>query len=305
MRKTPIPNYQQLMKPLLEALADGKEHALVEISEQIAKDFGLTEDQLSAFRLSGGQRLFENRIGWAKTYLSKARLVEYVRRGYTKITERGLKLLEKNDAIDNAVLKQYPEFLEFLHKSHPVAIMDPEEKKEESNGTPEEQLEESFKAINETLKYDLLEKVKSCSAQFFENLVIDLLLQMGYGGSRSDAGRAIGKSGDGGIDGIIKEDKLGLDIIYVQAKKWEGTVPVNAVRDFAGSLLGKKANKGIMLTTSGFPKSAYEFVEHLEQKIILIDGDKLADLMIEHNAGIYTHRAYEIKKMDFDYFDEE
>lgn len=304
MKKASIPNYQQLMKPILQSLADGKEHALVEISEQIAKDFGLTEDQLSAFRLSGGQRLFENRIGWAKTYLNKARLVEYARRGYTKITERGLKLLKKNDAIDNAVLKQYPEFLEFLHRSHPVTVTGPDEKKED-NGTPEESLEESFKAINETLKSDLLEKIKSCSAQFFENLVIDLLLKMGYGGSLSDAGKAIGKSGDGGIDGIIKEDRLGLDIIYVQAKKWEGTVPANAVRDFAGSLLGKKANKGIMLTTSGFPKSAYEFVEHLEQKIILIDGAKLTDLMIEHNAGIYTHRAYEIKKMDLDYFDEE
>ena len=174
----------------------------------------------------------------------------------------------------------------------------------EKESTPEETLESSYLALNESLKDELLEKVKASTPLFFENLIIDLLIKMGYGGSRKDAGSAIGKSGDGGIDGIIKEDKLGLDIIYLQAKKWEGTVPANAVRDFAGALLGKKAKKGIMITTSGFPKSAYEYVEHLEQKIILIDGGRLTDLMIENNIGANTERSFDIKKMDLDYFDE-
>jgi restriction system protein len=304
----PIPDYQSLMKPILNILADGKLHSTAQILDGLIKELGVPDEVLTAMLPSGKQRILDNRTGWAITYLSKARLIERPERGLITITPRGKELLVKKDAINNAVLKQYPEFLEFLHKSR-AETAELSDKTKDSNSekenTPEETLESAYQTLNESLKDELLEKVKASTPRFFENLIIDLLIKMGYGGSRKDAGSAIGKSGDGGIDGIIKEDKLGLDIIYLQAKKWDGTVPVTAVRDFAGALLGKKAKKGIMITTSSFPKSAYEYVEHLEQKIILIDGDRLTDLMIENNIGANTERSFDIKKMDLDYFDEE
>lgn len=311
-----IPDYQSLMKPMLRIFSDGGVHSIQDITALLAGEFNLSEEEKNAMLPSGRQGIFRNRAGWAKTYLSQAWLIEYVSRGRFKITERGRELLNSNNAIDNVVLKQYKEFVEFLHRSHPVVyVIDGEEgsgksgrtgeNTEASEETPEERLDTAHRTINESLKAELLQKIKSCSPAFFENLVIDLLLKMGYGGSRKDAGSAIGKSGDGGIDGIINEDKLGLDTIYVQAKKWDKTVGAGEVRDFAGALLGRKARKGIMIATSSFPKSAYDYVKNLEQKIILIDGDKLTELMIENNAGIHTERAYEIKRIDLDYFEEE
>lgn len=173
----------------------------------------------------------------------------------------------------------------------------------EEQETPEEALEYAYLKLKNDLSRDLLETIKSCSPAFFEKLMVDLITKMGYGGSRKDAGKALGKTGDGGIDGIIKEDKLGLDTIYIQAKKWENTVPVREIRDFAGALLSKKARKGIFIATSNFPKSAYEFVESIEHKIILIDGERLTNLMFEFNVGVSTQSTYEVKKIDSDYFE--
>lgn len=300
-----VPDYQSLMLPLLQLVSDGNEWLFRNAVEELAKKFSLTEEERRELLPSGQQEIFDNRVGWARTYMKKAGLLDSPKRGIFKITNRGLEVLKKHpDRIDVKFLKQYPEFLEFQSLKR-ADTYEMEKTEEQESVTPEEALENSHLKLKATLKHELLEKIKISSPLFFENLVVDLLLKMGYGGSRIDAGRAIGRSGDGGIDGIIKEDKLGLDIIYIQAKRWENTVPVNSIRDFAGSLLGKKARKGIFITTSNFPKSAYEFVEHLDHKIILIDGDYLTDLMIEHNIAVSTQRTYEIKKIDSDYFGEE
>jgi len=200
-------------------------------------------------------------------------------------------------------LPKYKEWRnEFISKEN--RVNDIEETELPSEQTPQELLDYSFQQLTTVLSSELLDMVKSCSPAFFEHLVIDLLVAMGYGGSRKEAGKVTGKSSDGGIDGIINEDKLGLDTIYIQAKKWETVVPINQVRDFAGALLGQKAKKGIFITTSHFPKGAYEFVKKIEHKIILIDGKKLTELMIENNIGLSVQKKYEVKKIDSDYFEE-
>lgn len=301
----PIPDFQTVMLPLLKLISDSKEHQLREVIEELAKQFGLTESERKELLPSGRQAIFDNRVGWARTSLKKAGLLESPRRGVFIITQRGLDALRQNlSEINVKFLEQFPEFIEFRSISR-KKNEEEVSKEYEVEETPEESLEFAHQKLRQNLAQDLLEKIKSCSPAFFERLVIDLLIKMGYGGSRRDAGEAIGKSGDGGIDGIIKEDKLGLDIIYIQAKRWENQVPVKEIRDFAGSLLGKKAKKGIFITTSAFPESAYKFVEGIEHKIILIDGARLAELMIEHNIGTSTQNIYEVKKVDSDYFTED
>ncbi len=224
------------------------------------------------------------------------------------ITERGLSLLKENpEKIDNKFLNRYEKFVEFKsYRKHKEAGETPVSAlfELESDRTPEESLEYAYQKLKNDLAKELLDTIKSCSPSFFEKLVIDLLIAMGYGGSRKEAGQALGKSGDGGIDGIIKEDKLGLDIIYLQAKRWENTVPVKEIRDFTGALASKKARKGIFITTSNFPKSVYEFVSQVGYKIILIDGKQLADLMIEYDIGLSTVNTYRVKTIDMDYFEE-
>jgi len=303
-----IPDFQTLMLPLLQILSDGNEHVLRDTINQLTDQFHLTEEEKTELLPSGNQPVIDNRVGWARTYLKKAGLLENPRRGILKISDAGRKLLEtKPQRIDVKYLKTLPGFKEWQtsFSSKDDETETAVEKAEiESGKTPEELLEYSFLSIKAQLASELLEKVKSCPPAFFEFLVVDLLIKMGYGGSRKEAGQVRGRSGDGGIDGLIKEDKLGLDTIYIQAKRWENQVTIHQVRDFAGSLLGQKAKKGIFITTSSYPASAKEFVTSIEPKISLIDGKELAELMIEYNVGVATKKSYDVKRLDTDYFEE-
>jgi len=302
-----IPDFQSIMLPLLKNLSDGREYQLRDIINIISDQFNLSQTERLEVLPSGNQPIIDNRVGWARTYLKKAKLLDNPRRGIIKISDEGKRLLTANPTkIDVRFLKTLPGFKEwhesFSTKDEATPLV--EKAEIETGKTPEELLDYSFLAIKEQLASEILDKVKSCPPSFFEKLVIDLLIAMGYGGSRKEAGLTIGKPGDGGIDGLIKEDKLGLDTIYIQAKRWDGPVTIHQVRDFAGSLLGKKARKGIFLTTSSYPSSAKEFVSTIDPKIVLIDGKELAELMIEHNIGVYTKERYEVKKLNSDYFDE-
>jgi len=300
-----IPDYQKVMLPLLTFLSDEKEHSLRNCTNQLAEKFKLTEDEKRKLLPSGTQEIFHNRVGWAKFYLEKAGLVKTVRRGVYKITSLGKKVLNDNPRIiDNKFLEQFPSFLKFIKDSS--NNNDKENVKTENNSvensTPEESFEYAYQKLRKELAKEILETVKSCSPEFFEKLVIDLLISMGYGGSRKDAGEAIGRSHDEGIDGIIKEDRLGLDTIYIQAKRWKGCVPSPEIQKFAGALQGQRAKKGIFITTSYYPKKAEEYVEKIDVKIILIDGLQLAEYMIDFNVGVSKAGSYEIKKIDSDYF---
>jgi len=302
-----IPDFQSIMLPVLELLGDKEEHTLHEMKTKISDKFDLSEEERKELLPSGSQVIINNRISWVRTYLKKAGLLESPKRGTFVITKRGIETLNsKPEKINIAYLEKLPKFKEWRNdyssrdkKVEEIVAADLTNEK-----TPQELLDYSFQKLTNELSIELLDIVKKCSPAFFESLVIDLLVKMGYGGSKREAGKAIGKSGDGGIDGIINEDKLGLDTIYIQAKKWENTVPVKEIRDFAGALLGQKAKKGIFIATSTFPKSAYDYVTNIEHKIILIDGNKLTDLMIENNLGLSTEMKYEVKRIDTDYFEE-
>lgn len=302
-----IPGFQLFMLPILMLLSDKKEHSLKQIIETLANDFKLTEEEKSEMLPSGTQEVFKNRVGWATTYLKKAGLISSPKRAFFVITEEGMTALKLNpEKIDIAFLKNYPSFREFQKSSH---IVKPPagEPTENNQSTPEEDLESAYGSLRSALAEELLEKVLSLSPQFFEKLVIDLLVAMGYGGSITDAGKAVGKSGDEGIDGIIKEDKLGLDIIYIQAKRWKpGTVVGRPeIQKFVGALAGQGAKKGIFITTSQFSKDAVDYNPKNETKIVLIDGEKLSQLMIDYNIGCSVERTFELKKIDNDYFGEE
>lgn len=302
-----IPDYQTLMLPVLKSVADGKEHKFREIADSIAKNFGLTEEELGCRLPSGNQSIFDNRVGWAKTYLKKACLIEYKGKCVLKITERGKQVLKDSpQKIDNKFLKQYDEFNEFQNK------VNPKEEKQETetdykNQTPEELIETAFHDFQKSLAEELLDKIRNVSPSFFEKLVVALLVKMGYGGSIKDAGQAIGRTGDEGIDGIIKEDKLGLDVIYIQAKRWKENNVIGRpeIQKFVGALAGQGAKKGVFITASSFTKEALDYKPMNDTKVILIDGMKLANLMIEYNLGVAQLHCYELKKLDNDYFDEE
>jgi len=300
-----IPKYEKIMLPFLKCLADGKEHSLSETHDELADQFGLTDEELRELLPSGRQPIFRNRVGWARTYLKKAGLLTSPKRAHFKISDEGIALLNENpQEITSKFLTRYEEFVAFQSIKRTQKDTALNNNEENTDQTPEESLEYAYQKLHSELSKELLAIIKSCTAAFFEKLVIDLLITMGYGGSRKEAGQAMGKSGDGGIDGIINEDKLGLDVIYLQAKRWENTVPVKEIRDFTGALASKKAKKGIFITTSNFPKSVYEFVSQVEYKIILIDGEKLASLMIEHSVGLATINTYHVKTIDSDYFEE-
>jgi restriction system protein len=301
-----IPDYQTIMLPLLQHLADRKERSSKETFEAISKVFGLSEQEKNELLPSGNQKVFMNRIAWAKTYLKKTGLIESPKRGYYRITEKGLNELKKNpQKIDNKYLSQFPEFAEFV-KTRVIKHGFIEEYIEaDDTKTPEENIEFHYQQIHNALASDILDKVKKCSPYFFEKLVVELLLKMGYGGSRQEAGRIIGKSADGGIDGIIKEDKLGLDTIYIQAKRWDGNIGRPEVQKFAGALQGQRARKGVFITTSKFTNEAIEYASMIENKIILIDGETLSSLMIDYDIGVSTINAYLIKRIDSDYFVDE
>ena len=290
------------MLPLLKYAADNNEHKFSDAVEYLSNEFSLTKEEREELLPSKTQDVISNRIGWARTYMKKAGLLEDTRRGYFKITERGQSVLSENlNKITTKYLGKFEEFKAFRDKhieketDHDISLSVDE--------TPEEMLENGFAKLSENLVDEVLSKISECSPSFFEHLVIDLLVHMGYGGSFSEAAQVVGKSGDEGIDGIIKEDKLGLDTIYVQAKRWKGVVGRPEIQKFAGALLGQKASKGVFITTSSFTKEAVEYASSVDRKVVLIDGTKLATLMIEHNVGISTVRNFEIKRIDSDYFE--
>lgn len=299
-----IPDYQSVMLPLLKFVADNREHSLREAIDSLAAEFSLTEAERTEMLPSGQQAIFNNRVGWARTYLKKAGLIESTRRGFFRISDRGRKVLSGAPSrIDVNFLEQFDEFVQFRSIRREKGHLE-EACADAADQTPEESLESAYQKLREGLASDILQITKSCSPAFFEQLVVDLLVKMGYGGSRREAGQALGKSGDGGIDGIIKEDKLGLDIIYIQAKRWDGTVGRPEVQKFAGALQGQRAKEGIFITTSAFTKEATDYAAFIDSKIILIDSVRLAEFMIDHGVGVTTQTTYEIKKIDSDYFTE-
>lgn len=297
----PIPDFQSLMLPLLQHFADGEEHANQETMDALAKGLQLTEAERGQLLPSGKQTIFTNRVAWAKSHFKQAGLLDAPRRGVYRLTERGREVLRSHAGpITLRFLDQFPEHRAF--RSQTKADVQVEDNQPSNTLTPQEYIESGYQQMRTTLATDLLTRVKECSPDFFERLVIELLLAMGYGGSRQEAGQAVGKSGDGGIDGIIKEDRLGLDVIYIQAKRWEGIVGRPEVQKFAGALQGQRARKGIFLTSSAFTKEAVAFAAAIESKIVLIGGEELVALMIDHNIGVTPVASYEIKRIDTDYF---
>lgn len=295
------------MLPLLQLIADGREYTLGEMLDQLGTKLALSQDDLLERIPSGVQTRFYNRICWSTTHLKKAAIIENTRRGTFRITPRGSKLLNQNiERIDLPILGAYPEYVAFRNSGKTKIPIKPiDEILDVTIKTPDELLYESYQSIRESLVSEILENIKSCSPSFFERLVVELLVAIGYGGTLEDAGQAVGRSGDGGIDGIIKEDRLGLDTIYLQAKRWENTVGSPEIQKFAGALQGRRAKKGVFITTSEYSKGARDFASAIENKIILIDGAELADLMIDYNVGVSVSASYEIKKIDSDYFIEE
>lgn len=302
-RGNAIPDYQTLMLPFLRLAGDGQERSMQDAYAALAGEMDLSDKTLRELLPSGRQTTFENRVGWAKTYLKKAGLLESPHRGRFQITERGRQALALAPSrIDREFLKRYPEFLDFQQTppSHDTTAL----AEVKGDQTPEEGIEAAVQRARDQLAEEVLSTVKSCSPSFFERLVVDLLVKMGYGGTRRDAGQAIGRSGDGGIDGIIKEDRLGLDFVYLQAKRWENTVGRPQIQQFAGALQGQRARKGVFLTTSTFSQAARDYVSHLDTKIVLIDGKTLAQLMIDYDIGVTTVSTYALKRIDLDYYEE-
>jgi restriction system protein len=303
--KRAAPDFQSFFKPLLSIAYDGKIHTMKEARETIAGQMKLSAEDLNEALPSGTQTKFDNRVAWAKSYFVQAKVLASPKRGTFEITERGRELHRKNhEKITVAILDQFQEFVDF-HSANRVPKETSTEPAEITSETPEELLQRSYQSIRNDLANELLDRVKMNSPGFFEQLVVDLMIKMGYGGTRADAGKSIGKSGDEGIDGIIKEDKLGLDVIYLQAKRWEGTVSRPEIQRFVGALHGKRAKKGVFITTGRFSDEALQYVETIDPKVILIDGKQLAYLLIDNNLGTSVSSVYEIKRIDSDYFSEE
>lgn len=302
-----IPDFKSCLLPVLLLAGDGQEHSIREAYEVIPEQLKLTDSERRQLLPSGKQTVIENRIGWAKTYLVKAGLLESPRRAVFRITNVGVQVLaEKPKQLDPSFLRKFPGFVEFFRGRQ--ASADPEDAAlDSSDETPQELLEIGYQQIRRDLADELLGHVRRAAPSFFERLVVELLVRMGYGGSLKDAGEAVGRSGDGGIDGIIKEDRLGLDAIYIQAKRFGDGNPVGAkdVRDFVGSLVGKKASKGVFITSSSFTKDAKHYIKTIGHNVILIDAEMLANLMIDFGVGVSTVSTYEVKKVDADYFVEE
>jgi restriction system protein len=303
-----IPDFQTLMLPVLQFAADGRVHTLAEARDAIAAKFGLTAADRAELLPSGRARRFDNRVAWAKSYLHQAELLSSERRGHFAVTERGRSVLtESPERIDIGFLERFEEFRQFRAIRRPSGDVDTGGSAElpPQTQTPEEALEQAHAALRKELAAELLQRVRAGSPRFFESLVIDLLLQMGYGGNRAEAGRAIGGSGDEGVDGIISEDRLGLDNIYIQAKRWQGSVGRPELQKFVGALQGKRARKGVFLTTGTFSVDAIDYVAHIDPRVVLIDGKQLAEHMIDFNVGVGTRARFEVKSIDSDYFSDE
>lgn len=301
-----IPDFQSIMLPLLQLSGDGKVHYIHDAVNQLADEFELTDEERAKLLPSGQQPVFYNRVGWSRTYLKKAGLLEDPKRGYFQITERGKEVMADNPSrIDMKFLRQFPEYIEFRETVRETTEAEVQE--EDLEGlTPEEALENAYQRIRRDLSEELLSYVLSSTPGFFEKLVVDLLVKMGYGGSQRDAARAVGQSGDEGIDGIIDEDRLGLDTIYVQAKKWNKPTSIGRpeIQKFVGALQGKRAKKGIFITTTTFSKEARDYASNIDTKVVLIDGTRLTDLMIDYGVGVTSRTQYVLKELDTDYFGE-
>ena len=298
-----IPDFQSVMRPVLTAVQNGAPLPLNELREWVADQFQLTEDERKERLPSGHQTVINNRVGWARTYLNKAGLLSIPAKGMVQITSRGLDALATGpERITVRWLKQFPEFADF-HTAKPQAADAPAVLDVDiAETTPDEQLAEAHQALVQSLAEELLAQVRAAKPSFFEQLVVDLMIAMGYGGSRKEAGRATQQTNDDGIDGIIKEDKLGLDVIYIQAKRWQGVVGRPDIQKFVGALQGQRANKGIFITTSSFTREAVEYITSILTRIILIDGKQLAELMIDYDIGVSTVSTYMVKRVDSDYF---
>jgi restriction system protein len=308
----PIPEFNEIKAPAIEFFADGQPHRVTEIYTVLAKHFHLTEEELNEVLPSGTQRRWHNRANWAIYDLYRAGLLERPKRGLYAITESGKDVAQqKPKIIDRGFLMQFPQFAEFAQATGAkktktgAKALHLDSEPTGNNTTPEELIGSAYEQLHATLRKDLLDLVKRMDPFRFEHLVIDLLLAMGYGGSKEEAASVTKASGDEGIDGVINEDRLGLDVIYVQAKRWQDTVGRKEIQSFVGALAGKKAQKGIFITTSGFKNTANEYAKDVHHKVVLIDGERLADLMIEHNIAVSRVHSYEIKRVDSDYFEED
>lgn len=301
----PIPDYQSLMLPLLRFASDGNDHTTREAVEVLANEFQLTSAERNELLASGQQAIFNNRVGWANSYLKKACLLESPRRGALRITARGKQTLGDNpNRIDVRFLERFPEFIVFRDTPRSNKETAPEPVVPATEQTPEEALELAHQSLRLSLAQDILSRILTCSPTFFERLVVELLVKMGYGGSRRDAGERIGQSGDGGIDGIIKEDRLGLDTIFIQAKRWQGSVGRPEVQKFVGALQGQRARKGVFITTSSYTAEAIDYASRIDTKVVLIDGQLLANLMMDFDVGVSVSASYIVKRIDSDYFEE-
>ncbi len=311
-----IPKYDEMMLPLLKMLSDGETHRKRELSEKIADHFDLSQEEREQMLPSVRVTYVKHRAGWAAFGLRKAGLAISPSEGTLQITNEGREFLATNPTgrLTRAVLMQFEPFRQFVAEMKERAAAaakktgappaNTAESVEDEETTPEERIESAFTELRETLITDLRSKLTSVDPFRFEQIVIDLLVAMGYGGSRKEAAAVTQKTGDEGIDGVINEDRLGLDVIYVQAKRWKAKVGRPEIQSFVGALAGKKANKGIFLTTSSFHQNAIDFAAGLHNKVILVDGRRLAELMIEHGVGVAEEHAYSVKKIDSDYFDE-
>jgi len=310
-----IPDYQSFMRPVLSFAADGSEYSTKVVISAVADHFGIPEEDRAVMLPSGKQTVLANRVHWAVTYLGKAGALERTRRGHFRITDRGRKLLEENPAtVTVKVLQQFPEFMAFQAPSLTSETAAPTGEPstdtklvaEPPGVTPEEAIQSAEDTILANLRSQVLARIGELSPTFFERLVVDLIVAMGYGGNRQIVAKRLGKSGDEGIDGVVNEDPLGLDMVYIQAKRYasDNTVGRERIQQFAGALVGQAATKGVFVTTSSFSKQAYEYAQKVPQRIILLDGDELARLMIQYGVGVRTERVVDIKRIDMDYFDE-
>jgi len=300
-----VPGFQDIMLPMLRLAAEsnGQPLAIKVAVEKLANEMGLSDEDRSELLPSGRQSRFTNRVNWTASHLRAAKLLESAGRGLVVITDRGKELLASNPpALNLKTLMQYPEFQEFRGGSNSDEI---EEKQTGPTDTPEEAIEKSYKALRAEIVADVLARLKTCTPAFFEQIVVQLVVRMGYGGSLKDAGQAVGKSHDGGIDGVIKQDKLGLDVVYLQAKRWENTVGRREVQQFAGALAGQQANRGVFITTSDFSSEAVVYAKQVATKIVLINGKQLAEYMFDHDLGVTSTLTLSLKKIDSDFFEEE
>jgi restriction system protein len=305
----PIPDFETIMLPMLQTLTDGKERRMKDVTDQLAEHFRLTEEERKQFMPSGPpNRLFVNRVGWAKANLKAAGLIDNPSWGKICLSEEGRRVLDKRPAkVDMEVLRSYESYRDFYSIRKPEGSDPPTTKENNrpvilgSEKTPRELFEASFETLRKATADELLSRLRKCSSGFFEQVVVRLMVAMGYGD-----GQVTGKVGDRGIDGVIKQDKLGLDVVCLQAKQWQGTVGGPDVRGFVGSMDYHKARKGVFLTTSSFTRDAQDYVKVIEgKKVILIDGERLAELMLEHDVGVITSRVYELKEVSNDFFDED